>query len=143
MAIIGKPNINGVAYAYSDIVLNVLGVPIVGVLAISYADPQAIELNYGAGNKPVSVGFGKIEPTGSVTLEMHEVEKLTEVAPNGRIQNIPFFDIGVNYATEDGKFARHRLVQCRFKGRAVDGAVDNTQLSEVLELLVSDVDYAA
>jgi len=143
MAVLGKPNINGVAYAHSDIIVNVLGVPVVGVTEISYSDPQQMELNYGAGNKPISVGFGKIEPTGSITMEMHEIEKLTEVAPFGRIQNIPFFDIGVNFKTEDGKFARHRLIQCRFKGRAVTSAVDNMQLTETLELLVSDIDYNA
>lgn len=143
MAVLGKPNINGVAYAHSDIIANILGVPVVGVTEINYADPQTMELNYGSGNHPISVGFGKIEPTGSITLEMHEVEKLTDVAPGGKLQNIPFFDIGVNFKTEDGKFARHRLIQCRFKGRTVSSAVDNTQLTETLELLVGGVDYKA
>lgn len=143
MAVLGKPNINGVAYAHSDIIVNILGVPVVGVTEITYSDPQQMELNYGAGNQPISVGFGKVEPTGSITLEMHEVEKLAEVAPFGKIQNIPFFDIGVNFKTEDGKFARHRLAQCRFKGRNPNSAVDNTQLTETLELLVSSIDYRA
>jgi hypothetical protein len=143
MAVLGKPNINGVAYAHSDIIVNILGVPVVGVTEITYSDPQDMELNYGAGNQPISVGFGKINPTGSVTMEMHEVEKLTDVAPAGKLQNIPFFDIGVNFRTEDGKVARHRLIQCRFKGRDTSSAVDNTQLTETLELLVGGVEYKA
>lgn len=143
MAVLGKPNINGVSYSHSNIVLNILGVPIIGITEISYADPQTMELNFGAGNKAISVGFGTIEPTGSITLEMHEIEKLNDVAPSGRIQNIPFFDIGVNFVTEDGKFARHRLIQCRFKGRNVSSAVNNNQLTESLELLIPDIDYQA
>jgi len=142
MAVLGKPtNINGVAYSHSNIVINILGVPIIGVTDISYADPQDIVPNYGTGNKPISVGFGKISPDGSITLEMGEVEKLTAVAPDGRIQNIGFFDIGVNFLTEDGKFARHRLKQCRFKGRAASSAVDNNQLTEVLALHISDISW--
>lgn len=144
MAILARPTIiNGVAYSHADIVLNILGVPVVGVTEISYSDVQTIEKNYGTGALPTSVGFGTIDPVGSITLEMNELEKLTEVAPNGRIQNIPFFDIGVNYLTEDGKFARHRLVACRFKGRNVSSSVNNTQLTEAIELHVSDIDYKA
>ena len=144
MAVIGKPTlINGVAYSYSDIVFNILGVPVVGVLEISYDDTQTIENNYGTGHKPISVGFGTIANTGSITLEMGEVEALAAVAPGGRIQNIPFFDIGINFITEDGKLARHRLKKCRFKGRKVSGGVGNTQLSEALELHISDIDYTA
>lgn len=144
MAILGKPTlINGVAYSHADIVVNVLGVPLVGVMEINYSDPQTIQNNYATGHKPVSVGFGTVEPQGSITLEMGEVEALTKVAPAGRIQNIPFFDIGVNYITEDGKIARHRLKKCRFKGRNVGSSTGNTQLGESIELHVSDIDWNA
>ena len=74
---------------------------------------------------------------------MGDVEALMKVAPFNRLQNIPFFDIGVNFITEDGKLARHSLKQCRFKGRSVTSAVDNTQLTEAIELHISDIDYNA
>lgn len=140
----GQPTvINGVAYSHADIICNILGVPIIGVLEISYSDMQTIENNYGTGNKPISVGFGTVAFTGSITLEMGEVEALTKVAPAGRLQNIPFFDIGVNFITEDGKLARHRLKKCRFKQRNVSSSVGNQQLNEAIELHVSDIDYNA
>ena len=141
---IGQPtNINGVAYAHANIVINILGVPVIGVTEISYSDAQEIVSNYGSGHLPISVGFGTVTFTGSITFEMGEVEKLTEVSPDGRIQNIPFFDIGVNFLTEDGKFARHRLKQCRFKQRNVSSTTNNNQLTESIELHISDIDYDA
>ena len=144
MAILAQPvNINGVAFAHGDIVVNILGVPVLGVTDITYDDPQDIESNYGTGHKPISVGFGKIIYTGTITIEMGDVEALMKVAPGNRLQNIPFFDIGVNFITEDGKLARHSLKQCRFKGRSVTSAVDNTQLTEAIELHISDIDYNA
>lgn len=144
MAVLGKPTlINGVAYSHADIVVNILGVPLIGVTEINYSDPQTIQNNYGTGHKPISVGFGTIEPQGSITLEMGELEALTKIAPGGRIQNIPFFDIGVNFITEDGKIARHSLKKCRFKGRTVSSSTGNTQLTEAIELHVSDINYNA
>ena len=143
MAVVGKALINGVAYSHSDIIVNILGVPVVGVTEISYSDPQAMELNYGTGNQPISMSMGQVSPAGSITLEMNDVEKLMDVAPAGKIQNIPFFDIGVNFVTEDGKFARHRLKKCRFKGRNFTSSTGNTQITEAIELFIGDIDYNA
>jgi hypothetical protein len=144
MAVLGIPtNINGVAYSHADIVLNLFGSPVIGVTEISYSDTQTMESNYGTGHKPISVGFGAIEFTGSITLTMEEVEKLTQAAPGGRLQNIPFFDVGVNFITEDGKLARHRLIQCRFKQRNVSSSQGTQNLTESIELHVSDIEYNA
>lgn len=141
---LGKPAIiNGVAYAHSDITVNILGVPSLGVTEISYSDPQEITGNHANGQKYSSVGFGTVSPVGSITLEMAEVERLTKIAPGGYIQNIPFFDIGVTFITEDGNIARHRLVSCRFKGRNVSSSTGNMQLTEALELFVADIKYDA
>lgn len=141
MAVIGLPLINGVEYTHADIVLNILGIPVVGVTNIKYSDPQAINLNYGTGQHPVSRSFGTIEPQGSITLTMKEVQRLSAASPLGRIQNIPDFDIGVNFITEAGDFTRHRLVRCRFKGRSTDSSVNNTQIEEELELSIVEIKY--
>lgn len=143
MAVKGIPYINGIEYTHADIICNILGVPIVGITAIEYSDPQAIELNYGTGNLPVSRGFGTIKFEGRITMTMKEIQRITDVAPNGRIQNIPDFDIGVNYVTEAGDFVRHKLKACRFKGRNPNSAVDNNQIEEAIELSIIDIDYKA
>lgn len=141
--IVGIPLINGVEYTHADIIVNILGVPVIGVTAIDYSDMQDITLNYGTGQHPVSRGHGNVKPTASITLTMKEVERLTQAAPGGRIQNIPDFDIGVNFGTEAGDFTRHRLVKCRFKGRNTSSAVNNSQIEEKLELSVAVINYKA
>lgn len=141
MAIVGVPLINGTEYTHADIVLNILGAPVVGVTAIDYKDPQEITLNYGTGQHPVSRGFGNVKPEASITLTSKEVQRLSAAAPLGKIQNIPDFDIGVNYITEAGDFQRHKLVRCRFTGRNPNSATGNSQIEEQLTLSVVEIKY--
>jgi len=143
MAVLGVPLINGVAYAHADILVEILGVPIIGVTAIDYSDPQEITANHATGHLPVSVGFGAVTPQATITLTMEEVQNITEAAPSGRIQNIIFFDIGINYIPEGGIFVRHRLKRCRFKGRNPNSQQGGSQIEEALELFVADIDYKA
>jgi methyl coenzyme M reductase gamma subunit len=143
MAIIGIPLVNGVEYTHADIIVNILGIPVIGVTAINYSDMQDITGNHATGQHYTSVGFGAFNPQGSVTMTMKEVQRLSNAAPNGRIQNIPFFDIGVVFATEAGDFLRHRLIKCKFKGRNPDSSVNNSQIEETLELFISDINYNA
>lgn len=141
--VIGIPFVNGVEYTHADIVLNIFGVPVIGVQSVDYSDPQEITVNHGTGHLPISRGFGKIMPQASITLTMKEVQRITAVAPLGRIQNIPDFDIGVSFVTEAGDFVRHKLKKCRFKGRGTTSQVGNSQIEEKLELSVIDIDYNA
>lgn len=143
MAIAGKPLINGVAYTHADIVANILGFPVLGITSISYSDMQDMTLNYGTGQQPVSRGFGTVQPTASITLTMEEIQKLSSAAPNGLIQNIPDFDIGINFITEAANFVRHRLVRCRFKGRNFSSQTNNSQIEEQIELSVVQIVYNA
>jgi hypothetical protein len=139
--IVGVPLINGTEYTHADIVMTILGIPVVGVTALNYKDDQAITLNHATGQKAVSRGFGPVTHEGSITLSMKEVNRLSAAAPGGRIQNIPDFDIGVNYITEAGDFVRHRLIRCRFKGRNPNSQVNNSQIEEQLELSIADIKY--
>lgn len=135
------PLINGVAYTHADIVLNFSGAPVIGLLAINYKDEQAIEPNYSTGNKPTSVGFGQVEFEASITLSMEAAEAITAVAPNGRIQNIPFFSVGINYLPENQALVRHVLKTCKFKGRDQSSETGNSQVEVTIPLFISDINY--
>ena len=52
--------INGKSYEWADIVVNVLGLPIVGITAIDYEEKQGMENIYGAGRFTVSSGYWKV-----------------------------------------------------------------------------------
>lgn len=137
------PLINGVEYTHADIILQILGVPVVGLTSIEYRDMQEITANHGTGHLPVSVGIGAVSFEGTLTMTMKEVQRLTASAPLGRIQNIPLFDIRVNYLTEAGDIVSHKLRSCKFKGRNPNSTVNNTQIEEALELFIADIDYNA
>lgn len=141
--IIGVPLINGTSYAHVDIVVNILGTPVVGITALNYTEKQEITANHSTNPLPTSVGFGIVTPEATITMTLEAIQAITNIAPQNKIQNIPFFDIGVNYTTVDGNFTRHSLKKCRFKGRDLSSAVGNTQIEETLELFLAEIDWNA
>lgn len=85
--------INGKNYDWSNLVLILLGVPVVGVTAITYGITQDKKMNYGIGNKPVSYGTANKVPSGSFTFYKDEIFKIAQAAPNGTILDIPPFNV--------------------------------------------------
>jgi hypothetical protein len=141
--IVGVPLINGVSYAHVDIILNILGTPIVGVTAITYSEKQEITPNHSTSPLPTSVGFGIVTPEATITMTLEAVQSLILIAPQNKLQNIPFFDVGVNYIPVGGILTRHSLKTCRFKGLDLSSAVGNSQIETTLELYVSEIDQNA
>lgn len=135
------PLINGKSYEWSDIILNVLGVPIIGVTNIEYEEKQAMENVYGAGRFPVSRGYGKIEPTAKMTILMEELENIQAVAPLGRIQDIPEFDIVVMYVDSALITRKHILKNVRFMNNKRSASSGDTSIPVELELLISHIQY--
>jgi len=110
-----EPLINGEAYAWSQIQINIAGINVVGVTAIDYEDTQELKMNYGAGNYPHSRGKGQIKVTASITLAMVEVERLQKKSKTGRLQDLPAFDVHVSYLPEDGTIVKHTIMSCLFE----------------------------
>lgn len=137
-----QPLVNGTAYSWSQISCNILGRDVAGITSISYGESQEMENNYGAGNRPVSRGYGKIEATASVTLDMVEVESLQQIAPNGRLQDIPEFDIIVAYVPSgQARTVTHRIHNCRFKSNKREVEQGAMNISVELELIVSHLSW--
>ena len=135
------PLINNVAYSHADIVLNIGGVPIVGVTSIEYSDNQDITGNFSTGHKPTSVSFGQMTFESSITVTFEAMQAIQLGAPGGYIQNVPFFDVGINYLPENGILVRDVLKKCRFKGRSQSSETGNSEIPVTLELYVSDIKY--
>jgi len=145
---INIPLINGVAYSHADIKLTILGFPIIGVTSIEYAQMQTIEGNYSTGHLPTSVGYGNVEPSATLTVTMEEYERMLALPGviDGMIQNIPKFDVRVNYVRQDtsGNFpilVSHRLIWCQFKGPRISSSNNNTQIEVPLEMFVAKISY--
>jgi len=132
--------INGKGYSWGQIVVNILGTVITGITGINYDDEQAIEDNFGAGNRPVERGFGQIETTGSITLYMSEIERLQAIAPEGRLQLIPEFDVIVSYINETGPVT-HTLKNVRFKNNGREASAGDTALEKELTLAIGQINW--
>lgn len=136
------PLINGTAHAFADITFNILGVPMAGVQAIQYAEEQTKENNFGAGRFVVSRGYGQIEPSASITLLAEEVAALEAAAPNGRLQDIPPFDIPVIFQPRNSTVIyKDVLRNCEFTKNERDASTGDTGIPVELPLIISHVDW--
>jgi len=136
-----QPLINGEAYSWSQITVNVLGREIAGITAVKYDEKQEIEDNKGAGTRPVSRGYGSIEATASVTLHMVELEELQSIAPEGNIMRIPEFDITVSYLPENGNIVNHTIHNCRFMSNMRDVKQGDKEIATEIELKTSHISW--
>lgn len=136
------PLINGKSYEWADIAINILGVTVVGVTSIEYEEKQGMENVYGAGRFPVSRGYGKVEPTAKVTLLMEEIEAIMAVAPLGRIQDIPEFDISVIYLDSALVTRKHKLRNVRFMNNVRSSSSGDTSIPVECELILSHIEWA-
>lgn len=137
----GIPLINGVAYEWSDITVNIAGVSVTGITAIEYDEKQTIENHYGAGRYPVARSKGKIECSAKLTLLMQEVEVLQAAVASGRLQDIAPFDIIVSYAPENGTIVNHKIRNCQFTENARKWKQGDMKQEVELPLIVSHIEW--
>jgi len=131
--------INGTAYSWSQIVINIFNQRVTGVKKIMYKEDEEIQDNFGAGNRPVSRSFGKIETEGSIELFMSEIEALTVAIPSGRLQDIPEFDIVVSYLPSNGRVVSHVLKNCRFKTNGREASEGDLEITQEIDLQIGEI----
>lgn len=83
------PLINGVNYAWVNLTWMWFTVPLVGITAIDYEKDMEKTMNYGAGNDPVSVGYGNNKYAASIEIYRDEWQKIIKSAPNNDPLQIP------------------------------------------------------
>lgn len=133
--------INGQSHSWSNLVVNIAGVVVTRITNITYKETQTIENIYGAGQYPVSRGFGKIEPSASITLLLGEVEAIRAACPTGRLQDIAPFDIIVQFVPENQKIVTHRIRNAQFKDEGVVVTQNNSPVAITLNLIVSKIEW--
>jgi len=136
------PLINGVEPAWGNLTVNIAGVPAVAINAIDYDDSQVIEDHHGAGQYPISRGYGNITATGKMTLLMSEVEAIRASSPSGRLQDIAPFDIIVSYAPQGStRIINHKLRNVQFKNNPVSQTQGSTKTEIGLDLIISHIEW--
>ena len=134
------PLINGKAYDYTQIVATIGGSPLAGITGINYTETQEKVNNFGAGNRPVSRGRGPIDASGSLDIDMNEIEAIRDAAPNRSLLQIPPFDVTVTYLNEQ-KVITHVLKNVEFLSDGVETSQGDTNISRSFDIVLSHVDY--
>jgi hypothetical protein len=137
--------INGIDLGWSSIRLNILGASPNGVTAISYEEKQEKKDNYGAGDKPVSRGYGNKEYTATVTLTSTEVDAIqAKLAKGQSLTDIEPFDIQVVYQAKGStKFVRHTLLACEFQNNGRDVKQGDTVIETKFDLVIAGINWNA
>ncbi|MDZ4147871.1 MAG: hypothetical protein U1C58_06275 [Flavobacteriaceae bacterium] len=112
---------NGKAYDSADVEAFINGVPI-NIAKISYGNEQEHQLNYTLGSNASSWSKGKITPSATIDLFMHDSVPLEMAAKNGDLLQVKPFDIVVTFANEYNIIVVDKIL-AKFKntGRDVTG----------------------
>lgn len=132
--------INGVAYSYSQIVINVMNVPLTDVTSINYTEEQEKTNEGGIGELPVSRGRAGITASGSLEIGMTDVEALRDAAPKGKLIKFLPFDILVTYLNAQ-KIVTHVLTDVEFLDDGVETSHGDTRIARTFNLIIGDIKY--
>ena len=132
--------VNGKAYDYVDIQLSILNVQINGVTEINYTSTQEKTNNYGTGVYPTSRGHGPIESSGSLGLNMNEVELLRGVAPGGDLLQLPAFDIVIVFGNVQAP-KTHVVKNVEFMSDGVETTQGDSVVNRSFDFVCSHVLY--
>lgn len=139
-----NPLVNGRAYDWAQVLVRMSNgnTPFFSIKKVSYKDNQEIENNYGAGNMPVSRGFGNYSAECTITLAMEEVEKIQGSVPSGRLQDVPEFDLIISFVhPETARIVNHTVRNCRFKSNGRDLEQNAKEFPIDLELIPSHIEW--
>jgi hypothetical protein len=132
--------INGISISWSQITLSMLGAPITGVRAISWSSKQEKTNNYGAGSKPVSRGYGRVEYEGSITFLAEEFKNLIASAPDGDVLKYPFFDINILFVDPtNGLLMKCVWKAAEFLENNFDASEGDTMIEIEVPFIMADI----
>lgn len=137
----GIPMVNGTICAWADIVILIGGVPVTGVTGVEYADEQEIVNKWGAGRHPVGRAKGRITPSGKLILYQEEVQALQAQSVNGRLQDLPPFDVIVQYIPDSGILATDKIRNCSISGNSRKWKEGDTEQLVELTLVPSHIEW--
>lgn len=137
---LNTPLINGRAYEFASIVIQMLGAPVISATAISYNEEQEKSNNFGAQTRPVSRGHGAIEASASVTIGQNDVEAMRNIAPDGSLLKIGAFDIVVTFLNESQPVT-HILKNAEFKNDGIDISEGDMDSQFSFELVISHIKW--
>ncbi|RWW91859.1 hypothetical protein [Flavobacterium cerinum] len=128
---------NSKAYDSGDAEATINGIPL-EIVEISYNTEQEHQLNHTLKNRATSWSQGKITPTATITVMMHDITPI-ETAAGGDLLKIKPFDINVTFIN-DYNIPVNDTIIAKFQdqGREVTGDMG---LNKQYTLFVLDIKY--
>ena len=114
--------------------------PVTGIVGIEYSDEQEVVNKWGAGRHPVGRAKGRITPNAKLILYQEEVQALQAQATNGRLQDLPPFDIIVQYLPDSGVITKDKIRNCQFSGNSRKWKEGDTGQEVELPLVPSHIE---
>ncbi len=133
--------INGINYSWSNIVVVLFGIPVVGITKVSYKQKQTKVNNYGIGTQPISRGYGNVEYEAEIEIYADELRRIIASAPNQDILAIPPFKIQVIYETATALLAQDTLLNVEFLEDSISASQNDTKLMVTVPLLIAGIEH--
>jgi len=131
---------NGINYSWGNITAIVLGQPLFGISKISYKSKQEKTNNYGAGNEPVSRGYGRTEYEASIEIFTDEWKRIIAASPDRNPLLIPAFDISVVFGGDGVLPSTEVLRACEFLENPLDASEGDTKLMITIPLIIAGIE---
>lgn len=134
--------INGKAYEFTDIRVNLLGATVRGITAINYDSPRNKSNHHGSNKEPVSRTRGVEQPEGSITLEMKEVKDIENaLGPDQKLTDIAPFPITVTYSPDGQQLVTDILEGVEFLNNPRDTSDGGGRITVQLNILPANIRY--
>lgn len=133
------PLINGTNYSWANVTLVWYGIPVVGIMDISYKKKTKKENNYGVGSDPVSRGYGNNEFEASVTIYLDEWNKIVKAAAGNDPLSIPPQDIQVVYGGSRVSAKTDVLQQAEAMEDPIEVKQGDTKIAVKIPLLIAGI----
>lgn len=141
MNLTDTPLINGQAFDWASVTLNMLGVQIKGVTEINYKVKQDKKNNYAAGVEPSSRGRSKKEYEADITLEEVEVRRILAALPaNQSLLDVAPFEIIVSYMVGTKTYV-DKIKNVEFMEEGVATKEGDTTIVRKLPLIVAGITW--
>lgn len=134
------PLINGINHSWANITVIGLGAPFIGITSIEYKSMQEKANNYGAGSKPISRGYGRVEYEGSIELYLDDWKRIIEASPNRDPLQITPFDIVVVFAGTGILTTTETLRSVEFLENPMTAAEGDTRLLVTIPIIIGDIE---
>jgi hypothetical protein len=144
-----NPWINGIAYGYSEIRIDVDGIPFTGITAINYKTSMSRGVVRGTSARKLGLTTGDADCEADLEFVMDDYRAFIDYLGDGYLKRI--FSITVQYSNDDGvnltpaQVHEDRILGCRLKGtehshsQGADGLKVKVPL-DVMQILENDLD---